>query len=121
MTRPDVLILTALQDELEAVLALGEGAKQGWKEKRDGDGFRYHLRKLPGAYAEPLVIAAAWTGDMAEPVTVLRAQQLIEELKPACLAMCGICAGYRKDVALGDVIVADRVYGYDLGKVVAGE
>jgi hypothetical protein len=36
----DVLVLTALQDELEAVLALGER----WEERRDGSGFPYHVR-----------------------------------------------------------------------------
>jgi nucleoside phosphorylase len=33
--------------------------------------------------------------------------------------MCGICAGNKKDAALGDVIIADRVYHYEYGKLVA--
>jgi nucleoside phosphorylase len=33
-----------------------------------------------------------------------------------CLAMCGVCAGKRGEVELGDVIVADRVWQYDTGK-----
>ena len=43
----DVLIVTALQDELEAVLALGEGGRAGWQELRDLGGFRYYRRDLP--------------------------------------------------------------------------
>jgi hypothetical protein len=34
--------------------------------------------------------------------------------------MCGICAGYREKVALGGVIVADLLWTYDEGKIVAG-
>src|SRR6185436_7784434 len=40
---------------------------------------------------------------------------------PACVAMCGICAGMREKTALGDVIIADRVFGFDEGKRVAGK
>jgi hypothetical protein len=35
MTRPDALIITALQDELDAVLALGERGRGGWQAAPD--------------------------------------------------------------------------------------
>jgi nucleoside phosphorylase len=53
---------------------------------------------------------------MGGDATAARATALIKFLDPACLAMCGICAGKKKDVFLGDVIVASRVYRYDSGK-----
>jgi nucleoside phosphorylase len=112
----DVLILTALQDELEAVLNLGEGGRAGWTDERDAHGFLFHRRML-GA----LSFSAAWTGQMGETSAAVRAQELVAELSPACLAMCGICAGRRGDVFLGDVIVADRVYSYDHGKHVVSQ
>ncbi|WP_438025845.1 hypothetical protein [Sorangium sp. So ce233] len=43
----DVLVITALQLELDAVLALGEGGERGWQEAWDPSGFRYHLREIP--------------------------------------------------------------------------
>lgn len=49
---------------------------------------------------------------MGERAAARRAQQLVEELDPGCLAMCGICAGDRKKVALGDVIVAELLYQF---------
>ena len=67
----------------------------------------------------PLVIAAAWLGRMGEVGVVVRGSDLLREVRPACVAMCGICAGKRGDVALGDVIVADRLYSYDHGKLIA--
>src|SRR5262249_13893777 len=45
------------------------------------------------------------------------AAQLVPEHKVRCLAMCGVCAGRRGDVALGDVIIADRMWTYDTGKL----
>jgi hypothetical protein len=115
----DVLILTALQDELEAVLALGETGRAAWHERKDEKGFRLYRAAFPNARGGALTIAAAWIGKMGERAAARRAQQLVEELDPACLAMCGICAGDRKKVALGDVIVADLLYSYDHGKVEA--
>ncbi|WP_437492801.1 pentapeptide repeat-containing protein [Sorangium sp. So ce1014] len=115
--RVDALVVTALQDELEAVLA--QGGRDGWREARDAAGFPYYVRELPNDRGQPLRVAAAWSGRMGESAAAARAQGLIEELDPGCLAMCGICAGKRGEVSLGDVIVADRVYSYDEGKRVA--
>ncbi|WP_224368338.1 pentapeptide repeat-containing protein [Hyalangium versicolor] len=118
--RYDVLIITALLDELDAVLALGEGGKDGWETAKDGNGFPFHFRELPREDGEPLRVAAASFDEMGGDATALRATALIKFLDPACLAMCGICAGKKKDVFLGDVIVASRVYRYDAGKFSAG-
>ena len=116
----DALIITALFDELEAVLAFGEGGKAGWTKGRDSDGFPFHYRELPReGGTEPLRIAAASFDEMGGTMTAARASLLIKHLNPKCLAMCGICAGNKKDVSLGDVIVADRVFRYDSGKVTA--
>ncbi len=115
----DVLIMTALLDELEAVLELGEGGRSGWRDGIDPDGLPYHVRSIPRTAGRPLSLAAAWCGDMGEVATVFRARSLAEHLKPHWLAMCGICAGRRGAVTLGDVIVADRVFSYDHGKLIA--
>ncbi|HEX2691990.1 MAG TPA: hypothetical protein VHN14_35520 [Kofleriaceae bacterium] len=112
----DVLIVVALEAELDAVLAEGGGA-DGWRKLRD----HVHVRTLPNGAGRALGVAAAWTGAMGAMATAARAAPLVEALQPSCLAMCGICAGKRGDVALGDVIVADRVYSFDHGKLVAAE
>ena len=114
----DVLIVTALQDEMDAVLGLGQDGRTGWRELRDLGGFRYYRRTFPSARGGLLTAAVAWIGQMGERTAAIRGQQLLGELEPACLAMCGICAGYRGKVALGDVIVADQLYSYDEGKSV---
>ncbi|XXY46486.1 pentapeptide repeat-containing protein [Sorangium sp. So ce269] len=115
----DVLVVTALQDELEGVLAQGEGGAEGWRALRDLGGFRYYRRTFAGAQGGSIAVAAAWIGEAGERTAAIRGQQLLTELDPACLAMCGICAGDPGKVALGDVIVADRLYSFDQGKRVA--
>ncbi|WP_437838313.1 pentapeptide repeat-containing protein [Sorangium sp. So ce1153] len=117
--RTDVVILTALHDELEALLALGDGGRPGWEEHRDQQRFRYFRRRFRHDDGSELAVAAAWIGEMGERAATSRGQQLVQELNPTCLAMCGICAGWRKKVALGDIVVADRLYSYDHGKLVA--
>jgi tetratricopeptide (TPR) repeat protein len=112
----NVLILTALQDELEAVLALGDGGRAEWVAQRDLGGFPYFRRSFSSDRGGSFTVAAAWIGEMGERTAAIRGQQLLHELDPSCLAMCGICAGYRKKVSLGDVIVADQLWRYDEGK-----
>lgn len=108
----DVLILTAVQDELEAVLALASG----WNESRDNEGFRLHIREFVTSRGRPFTVATAWIGEMGKQSAAIRGKQLLDELHPTCLAMCGVCAGYRHEVALGDIIVADQIWAVDNGK-----
>lgn len=119
----DVLIITALKVELDAVLALalgGQGEEQ-WEQRTDRYGFPYYVRKLTNENGDLLHVAAAGSGEMGEASSAARAVALIDELNPACLAMCGICAGKKGDTFLGDIVVADRVYSYDHGKLIASE
>jgi nucleoside phosphorylase len=115
----DTLIITAVYDELLGLLDIEPQGSSRWIESSDSAGFPYHLREFPLSGGDVLKVAAAWTGAMGKMQTAGRARDLINFLKPLSLAMCGICAGRRGDVFLGDVIVADRVYSYDHGKLIA--
>ena len=110
----DALILCALQDELDAVLASAGGA-EAWEVRKDAENFRLHRRTLDNGRGGRLRVAVAWTGEMGRLRAASRAQQLIREVDPACVAMCGICAGDRSKVALGDVVVAERLWSPNEG------
>ncbi|WP_437573493.1 pentapeptide repeat-containing protein [Sorangium sp. So ce887] len=117
----DVLVVTAQKDELDAILAEGaagegEAGDRGWRELRDLGGLRYHRRTLASARGGLLVVAAAWIGEAGQRTATIRGQHLLAELDPACLAMCGVCAGDPRKVSPGDVIVADQLYSFDHGK-----
>src|SRR5207237_1556147 len=45
---------------------------------------------------------------------------ILQEFRPRFAAMTGICAGDRKKVKLGDLIIAECAYLYEEGKVISG-
>jgi hypothetical protein len=71
----DVLVLTALQEELEALLAL-EGGVDTWTQETDAKGYRLYRRTFSGERGAAFTVAAAWTGEMRDRPAALRAQQL---------------------------------------------
>jgi WD40 repeat protein/nucleoside phosphorylase len=108
----DVLVLAAVQDELDAVRSLADG----WQESRDNEGYRLYTREFQTDRGHRLTLATAWIGEMGKQSAAIRGKQLLDELHPSCLAMCGVCAGYREEVALGDIIVADQIWAAGEGK-----
>jgi nucleoside phosphorylase len=65
----------------------------------------------------PLLIRATWANHMGREQAQAVASALIQAHPARCLAMSGICAGRRGKVSLGDVIFADRLWSYDVGKI----
>ena len=111
----DVLLITAVKDELDVVL----NVEPDWQPKEDSKGFTYHTRKVIGNRGNDFTIAATRPNDKGSDHASNIATRLVNELKPRCLAMAGICAGWRGKVFLGDVIVAECVFRYDTGKLKA--
>lgn len=107
--RVDVLLLTAVKDEYDVVL----GSEQDWKEHIDPSGFAYCLRTDSAGLRWALARAV----DMGAENAANLATRLVSVLKPDCLAMVGVCAGWRQKVQLGDIIVAERLFRYDAGKL----
>lgn len=48
-------------------------------------------------------------------------QKLISLYNPSVIVMIGFCAGSSKDVKLGDIIIADKIYNYSTGKQLSDE
>jgi len=115
----DVLIITALRSELLAVLTACGARREDWDEGY-AKPFRYHLRthSPPGAN-HSATFAVARALEMGEVSAASCAVRLVQHLRPRMLAMCGVCAGRRGEVALGDVIVADRIFKFDSGATVS--
>ena len=98
----DVLIVTAVKDEQDVILRL----EDGWQPREDDSGFPYHVRRDEGGLSWALARAT----DMGPELAANVATKLVSALKPHCLAMVGVCAGWREKVQLGDVIVAERLF-----------
>jgi nucleoside phosphorylase len=114
MDRLDVLIVTAVPEEYAAVLAAG-GGEAAWSTWEASTGVTGATRGFDVA-GGVLRIGVTQALGMGAAQAVIAAAELIKEHDVQCLAMCGVCAGKRGDVALGDVIIADRVWPYGAGK-----
>lgn len=115
----DVLVITALKDELDALLKCVDESSHSWQEYKDSQGFSYYKQTFKHSNGILITVAAARAVSMGELHAANVAIRLIQELKPSCIAMTGICAGRQGEVFLGDVIVADRVFKIDSGKLKA--
>jgi nucleoside phosphorylase len=113
----DVLIVTAVKDEYQAVLAVDTGAapRSAWEKRTGSTRLEVAFRNF-ATDRGLLRIAVTQALGMGGVGAVNAAAQLVQDYKVHCLAMCGVCAGRRGEVALGDVLVADRLWQYDTGK-----
>jgi nucleoside phosphorylase len=114
----DVLVITALKEELDALLEVTAGLREPWADGQGGD-IPYRIATVEGRRG-PIRVAAARTTRTAGVATATVATRLADLLKPGCLAMCGVCAGHPEDTDLGDVVIADRVFHHDQGKLRPG-
>ncbi|NMO15818.1 tetratricopeptide repeat protein [Pyxidicoccus fallax] len=117
-SRVDVLIVTAIRDEYDAVLKVDSKAQPGsrWEELEPGVVVR-SFQAADGGTLRVAVVRALELGGVSATVS---ASLMVKQYAPRCLAMCGVCAGYRGKVELGDVIIADTLWAHDAGKLIAG-
>ncbi|AKI99409.1 phosphorylase superfamily protein [Archangium gephyra] len=115
----DVLIVTALKEEYDAVLRVDTGAwrESTWKQERDALGLERAFRTFQAAHGGALRVLVNRVPEMGGEATAGTVAPLISTYKPRCLAMCGVCAGHEGKVELGDVIIADLLWNYEHGKL----
>ncbi|NEQ82452.1 MAG: hypothetical protein F6K26_20045 [Moorea sp. SIO2I5] len=118
-TTIDILIITALKDELDALKNCDNQSGKTWQELKDSSNYPYYQTTLIHSNGTQLTIVAARPVEMGENYTNNLATRLVSELKPRYLGMTGVCAGNKEKTFLGDVVVANRVFKFDYGKLVA--
>jgi nucleoside phosphorylase len=105
----DVFILTAIETEYTAVAHhLDPG-----RIRRTLDGATYEIGRFSGEHGR-VTVGVQLAGPGNEMAAAL-CERAIALLRPAVVLLVGV-AGGRKDAALGDVVVADTVYGYETGR-----
>lgn len=119
--RADVLIVTAIQLEYDAVLKVEAGAVAGssWVTHKDVNGLPYAVRSFVLASegsSRPLRVAVTCAPAMGDVAAVSVALPLMGVLRPSVIAMCGVCAGRPGKTALGDVVAAEKLFFHDSGK-----
>ena len=112
----DVVVVTALVEERDALLAIVDQNEAQWDCGRDCDGYTYHRGKLERSDGSTLSIVVGCACEAGEAAAARCLERLRRQFKPAMIAMCGICGGDPDRLRLGDVIFASRVVRYDAGK-----
>jgi len=126
MDRIDVLIATALEMERDAVRAVATfsatqpNGVRSWQDMDVNNPPEYCVGKYALPQGGSINIALARPTRMGGIFMSNVVSTLIERLKPRCLAMCGVCAGNPRDLALGDIVIASAVFQYDEGKRLDG-
>jgi tetratricopeptide (TPR) repeat protein/nucleoside phosphorylase len=115
--RVDVLILTAAEGEDDGVLAVREGRLGDW-QKGERFGYPVWFADFRSTGGGVLRVALARPVEMGGEHTATTASPLVQDLKPQCLAMCGVCAGRPGYTNLGDVVIASKTWRYDTGEIV---
>lgn len=110
----DIAIVTALRDpELEAVLRL----PYGWNSKYLlNDANEYHEGRVTFAQKTFSVVAIA-APQMGMAAAAVLTSRVISEFRPRFLFMAGIAAGVRGEVSYGEVLIADRSFDHNSGKL----
>ncbi|QTA93269.1 hypothetical protein [Desulfonema magnum] len=111
----DVLLITTLRDELEIILE----AEPDWQDQEDSKGVAYYTRNVNGNMGNGFSFAVMQPIDMEKTSASDDTCRLMNELKPRWISMVGVCPGRQGKMALGDVVVAERMFHYDAGKIKA--
>lgn len=76
-------------------------------------GIQYELGKFKGRFHEFEIIITQ-TGSKNTDIA-LAAEKAIQKFNPAIVILTGIAGGV-KDVKIGDIVIANKLYGYEAGK-----
>ena len=112
----DVLILTAVKDEYDQVLP-ERPVESAWRTAEGPCGYPVAFTTYELPNSRVLRVAKTWAVEMGGTASAAVAATLVSHYNPDVLTMCGICAGRREHVSLGDVIFGERLWTYDTGKM----
>ena len=106
---PRAVILTAISEEFKAVRSFLDSSKR----IKHPDGTIYQQGNFTdNGRAWQVSIAEIGAGNTG---AAIEAERAIQFFKPSIVAFVGVAGGL-KDVRIGDVVAATKVYGYEAGK-----
>src|ERR1700694_5372121 len=117
----DVCIVCALAEEAEAFMHVVEQEhKVAFASGFSIDKREYRYTTIQNCAKEPLKVHLSWLPRYGPIETALHVKSLLHEFNPRFVGMSGICAGDKRAVKLGDLVLAERAFNVDSGKLVAG-
>jgi len=115
----DVCIVCALPEEARAFLEFVQQQGKSAIEERVSPRYHYSYRfaTIKNNKDEPLNLHVSWLPRYGPQEMTLHLSRVLEECQPRIAIMTGICAGDALHVQLGDLVVAERTFTYDNGKL----
>jgi tetratricopeptide (TPR) repeat protein/nucleoside phosphorylase len=117
----DICIVCALYEEAEAVLnEFSDRCHVSFLKEFSGmDRYEYRYTSILNNWGEPLTVLVTWLSDTGPTQAGLDLKPFLHEFRPRFVAMTGFCAGYKKKVKWGDLVVAQYAYFYETGKIIS--
>ncbi len=119
----DVCVVCALPEEAQAFLnQVTQYCKNSWTRMVNQPyGYTYDHTVISNGNDEQLSIHLSALPRYGPTEMALHLRRVLEQSQPRFVIMTGICAGDRRKVKLGDLVVAERTFIYDTGKFVKDE
>ncbi len=121
----DLVIVTAIVEEYEAVLELLVDSIEPILPNRHPVPFGWRIGYLASdRHASPYSVAVAICTDQTQVPSSLATYLTVDEFRPRYVLFCGIAGGLNsaqlpaeEQLRLGDILIAGPVWGYEYGKV----
>lgn len=119
MSKTDLAIITVLEEEYAAVIRVFDRHDSPAAESNPNR-YAWRLGEVQTrAYQEPYRVVLAMLARPGTEQGTVGVAETIERWQPRYVVLCGIAGGLpKRGVALGDVVIAEAVWGYLYGKVV---
>lgn len=117
--RVEVCIICALEEEARAVeQEISTRCQVTFTTCVSNNGqLAYRHTIITNVRQEPLTLLLFCLTRPGPIATALDVRALLQELQPRFVAMSGICAGDKQHLCLGDIVVAEYAYHYQVGKI----
>lgn len=115
----DVLVLTALAVELQAA-RMAFGIDEQTPASKTSIGQNHWRAQIPTGTNRLATCTIATFGTAGNVDAAAATASLLAEFKPKLVVMIGIAAGMRSKVALGDVVISDRVVAHEGAALLEG-
>jgi nucleoside phosphorylase len=112
----DVAIITVLAEEYHAVLRKLENVRPAPTSDGRSNVYVWVMGEVPAARGmTPRRVVVAMAGESGEISGALATAATINRFRPRDVLLVGIAGGIHDAVALGDVVIASEIWGYEHG------
>lgn len=118
----DVALICALPAEANALKNVLTTYFDAPVETKSAPSYRYtYYQSLLKNGQSSLRIQISWLPDVGGNETILQVKDTLAHFHPRFMGMTGICAGNKKKVVLGDLVIASHAFSYGTGKIMLDE